>query len=72
MQGIFLLLMFFLSGPPYLVFYAAAVITMLDLIEEIILVLMLPRWQTDVKGLYWVLKKNQKSNHRLDGADGNQ
>jgi CDP-diacylglycerol--glycerol-3-phosphate 3-phosphatidyltransferase len=45
---------------------------MLDLTEEIILVLMLPRWQTDVKGLYWVLKKNQKSNHRLDGADGNQ
>jgi phosphatidylglycerophosphate synthase len=60
MQGIFLLLMFFLPRPPYLVFYAAAVITMLDLIEEIILVLMLPRWQTDVKGLHWVIKNKNK------------
>ena len=61
MQGVFLLLMFFLSLPPYTVFYIAAIITMLDLTEEIILVLMLPRWQADVKGLYWVVKnKNSK------------
>jgi len=57
MQGIFLLLMFFLPEPPYAVFYTAAIITLLDLTEEIILVLILPRWQADVKGLYWVIKK---------------
>jgi CDP-diacylglycerol--glycerol-3-phosphate 3-phosphatidyltransferase len=73
MQGIFLLLMFFLPEPPYLVFYAAALMTILDLTEEIILVLILPRWQTDVKGLCWVIKnKNQKSHHRLNGTSGNQ
>jgi CDP-diacylglycerol--glycerol-3-phosphate 3-phosphatidyltransferase len=56
-QGIFLLLMFFLTKPPYTVFYTAAMITLLDLTEEIILVLILPRWQADVKGLYWAIKK---------------
>jgi cardiolipin synthase len=57
MQGIFLILIFFLPEPPYLVFYTAAIMTLLDLTEEIILVLILPRWQADVKGLYWVIKK---------------
>lgn len=56
-QGIFLILMFFLPEPPYAVFYTAAIITMLDLIEENILVLILPLWRADVKGLYWVIKK---------------
>jgi phosphatidylglycerophosphate synthase len=66
MQGIFLLLMFFLSVPPYTIFYIAVIITMLDLTEEIILVLILPRWQADVKGLYWVIKnKNQKTSPAL-------
>ena len=62
MQGIFLLLMFFLDEPPYVIFYIAAIITMLDLTEEIVLVLILPHWQTDVKGLYWV-SKNKIKNH---------
>ena len=57
MQGIFLILVFFLSEPPYAVFYTAAIMTMLDLTEEIILVLILPHWQADVKGLYWAIKK---------------
>ncbi len=57
MQGIFLMLIFFLPEPPYAVFYAAVIITILDLTEEIILVLRLPRWQANVKGLYWVIKK---------------
>jgi hypothetical protein len=30
---------------------------MLELIEEIILVGMLPQWQANVKGIYWTLKK---------------
>jgi CDP-diacylglycerol--glycerol-3-phosphate 3-phosphatidyltransferase len=59
LQGIFLLLIFFLSEPPYEIFYAAAIITALDLMEEIILVLMLQHWQTDVKGLYWIIKRKR-------------
>jgi CDP-diacylglycerol--glycerol-3-phosphate 3-phosphatidyltransferase len=35
----------------------AAVLTALDLIEEIILIFLLPAWRSDVKGLYWILKK---------------
>lgn len=57
MQGTFLVLMFFLAKPPLLLFYIAAVITILDLIEEILLVFVLPHWETNVKGLYWVIKK---------------
>jgi len=37
-------------------FYVAALITFLDLAEEIILVFVLKEWKTDVKGLYYVLK----------------
>jgi hypothetical protein len=31
-----------------------AVITAFDLVEEIILVLLLPCWQAIVKGIYWL------------------
>ena len=55
-QGSFLILFFFLPQPPVLLFYAAAIITGIELIEEIILVMLLPQWKTDVKGIYWVLK----------------
>ncbi len=57
LQGVFFLLLFFLETPFYLLFYISAVIMALDLLEEIILVIILPDWVTDVKGLYWVLKK---------------
>ncbi len=60
LQGIFLLLVFFTHEPSVLLFYVAAIITMLQLIEEIILVHLLPQWQTNVKGLYWVLKNNNQ------------
>lgn len=55
-QGSFLILIYFLPQWPLGLFYIAVAITMLDLIEEIILVILLPVWQTDVKGLYWVLR----------------
>ena len=57
LQGFFLILVFFLPQPILILFYAAAYITMIDLAEEIILISLLPKWQADVKGLYWVLKK---------------
>ncbi len=62
LQGVFLLLVFFTDQPFMPLFYAAAIITMLQLIEEIILVHLLPQWQTNVKGLYWVLKNRQQYN----------
>jgi len=59
LQGIFLLLLFFLPGPVHLIFYIMASVTLLDLVEEIILVIVLRRWQADVKGLYWVIRRRQ-------------
>ncbi len=60
LQGSFLILLFFLDEPPVLLFYIATAVTALDLLEEMILVRLLPNWQADVKGLYWVLKEKKK------------
>jgi phosphatidylglycerophosphate synthase len=56
LQGSFLILTFLLPEPFYPLFYAAAAVTIIDLIEEIVLVQVLKEWKTDVKGLYWVLR----------------
>lgn len=56
LQGIFLLLVFFTDAPILILFYAATGITMLQILEEIVLVYLLPSWKTNVKGIYWVLK----------------
>jgi CDP-diacylglycerol--glycerol-3-phosphate 3-phosphatidyltransferase len=58
-QGTFLILIFLLPEPFNLLFYVAAFTTIIDLIEEIILVLVIPKWKANVKGLYWVLKKRK-------------
>ena len=60
LQGVFLLLTFFSEEPNFIFFYAAAIITILELIEETILVRLLPTWQTNVKGIYWVLKMKKQ------------
>ncbi|MDP4116250.1 MAG: CDP-alcohol phosphatidyltransferase family protein [Bacteroidota bacterium] len=59
LQGIFVLLLFFLDEPVYILFHITAAVTVIDLVEEIILVLLLPHWETDVKGLYSIMKKGQ-------------
>jgi len=58
-QGVFLILFFFLPQPLYPLFYMALIITGAELIEEMILIRLLPHWETDVKGLYWVLKRRR-------------
>lgn len=58
LQGIFLILVFFTNEPVMFLFYAAVIITMLQLIEETILVYVLQTWQINVKGIYWVMKKS--------------
>jgi phosphatidylglycerophosphate synthase len=60
-QAIFFVMIYFQFGPVSLVFYAAAVITALELIEEIILVIVVSEWKTDVKGLFWILKSKRHS-----------
>lgn len=57
MQGTFFILLFFLPHPPEMVFYIAFGVTVIDLVEEIILVIILPQWKANVKGLYWVMKR---------------
>ncbi|MDP4149766.1 MAG: CDP-alcohol phosphatidyltransferase family protein [Bacteroidota bacterium] len=66
LQGVFLLLLFFLPHPLYFLFYLAASVTILDLTEETALVLLLPEWKENVKGLFWVLKtkRNRKDRTR--------
>ena len=59
LQAVFLILFFFLPEWPVWLFRVAAVVTAVQIIEEIILLWMLPTWQTDVKGLWWVWKKRQ-------------
>jgi len=59
LQAAFLLLLYFLPEPLYILFYCMAAVTALDLVEEIILVLLLPRWQSDVKGIYWIWHQRQ-------------
>ncbi len=67
-QGLFFILLFILKEPPYSLFYIASVFTILDLIEEIIMVFILPDWRADVGGLYWIYNRKKKSNamHNLN------
>lgn len=59
LQGVFLLSVFFFETIFYGLFYVATVITAFELIEEIILILLLPKWKNDVKGVYWVLRRKK-------------
>ncbi|HWZ14089.1 MAG TPA: CDP-alcohol phosphatidyltransferase family protein [Mucilaginibacter sp.] len=59
LQGIFILLFFFLPQPVYILFYFTAALTIIDLFEEITLVFLLPKWRANVKGVYWVLKSRR-------------
>ncbi|MBL7846380.1 MAG: CDP-alcohol phosphatidyltransferase family protein [Cyclobacteriaceae bacterium] len=55
-QGAFLSSLFFFDEPLLPLFYGTVVVTSLELIEEIIMVGMLPTWRSDVRGLYWINK----------------
>lgn len=59
-QGVFLILTFFVPAPLYALFYIAVLVTALDLVEEIVMILLLPDWEADIKGIYWVLKRRRK------------
>ncbi|MEO8148374.1 MAG: CDP-alcohol phosphatidyltransferase family protein [Bacteroidia bacterium] len=59
LQGLFFIQMFLLPQPFYFLFYAAAFVTGIELIEETLIVIALPTWEANVKGLYWVLKRKK-------------
>jgi cardiolipin synthase len=61
LQGMFFILIFLLPEPLWFLFYLAAVVTGIELLEEIILVALLPQWEANVKGLFWVLKRQKHS-----------
>lgn len=60
LQGSFLILLFFMSEPLMPLFFTAAIITILDLIEEIILVFILKEWKANVRGIYWVMRHRKE------------
>lgn len=57
LQGLFLCSLFFVESVWYPLFYATAAVTCLELIEEIAMVVVLPSWRADVRGLYWALRQ---------------
>lgn len=68
-QGVFFILLFFLPDTPYGLFHVAAAVTIIDLLEEIILVLILPAWQANVRGIYWVIR-NKRTTAKSVGMPG--
>ncbi|WP_134092021.1 CDP-alcohol phosphatidyltransferase family protein [Olivibacter sp. XZL3] len=60
-QALFLIPSFFLPSPSLPLFYIAIVLTSLDLIEETMMVMLLPKWEADVKGLHEVIHKRNKN-----------
>lgn len=59
-QGAFVMSLFLFGFKGYL-FYPAIVICVLANIEEMALARLLPDYQADVKGLFWVLNKKKKA-----------
>ncbi len=55
LQGFFLCSMFLFEQPLYWLFYTTAVVTSIELLEEIAIVYFLREWKTNVKGIYWVV-----------------
>lgn len=60
LQGVFLLLLFFTQSPFYPLFYLAALVTVLELLEEIVLVVMLKEWRANVRGIFWVRRNREQ------------
>ncbi|MFD2247950.1 CDP-alcohol phosphatidyltransferase family protein [Pontibacter ruber] len=61
----FLVLIFLVPQPVYTLFYLTALVISMELLEEMMLVLVLPEWKADVKGLYWVLQCKRKKHSKV-------
>ncbi|MFD0997805.1 CDP-alcohol phosphatidyltransferase family protein [Ohtaekwangia kribbensis] len=62
-QAAFFIAFFFKIGLIKILFILAVVITALQLVEEIILVIMLPQWTANVKGVYWIWRTRTQIAH---------
>lgn len=49
------------------VFYCAVFFSIIDITEDIIITLLLTKWQANVKGLYWLRKQNDASAEQTAG-----
>ncbi len=58
-QSIFILYSLFFQ-PEYALFYVMIVVGLLETIEEITLIFMHRNWASDVKGIYWALRKKHQ------------
>ena len=56
-QALFFILIFFNLPFALPAFYVACLVTAAELIEETILVLIVPEWKANEKGLYWIVRK---------------
>ncbi|MBS1532259.1 MAG: CDP-alcohol phosphatidyltransferase family protein [Bacteroidetes bacterium] len=65
-QAIFLLAFFFMPNPVYWLFFLMVALTSIDLLEEIILVVILPDYRINVKGLYWILTEKAGKQDTVD------
>jgi phosphatidylglycerophosphate synthase len=57
-QGVFILLLLFFGSIEWL-FYLMIGLGIIETLEEITLIFLFDNWRSDIKGLYWVLKKNR-------------
>lgn len=59
-QSMFVCAALFFQEASQLLFFSAVVVTTIDIIEEITLVAILKKWEANVKGIYWVLRRKEK------------
>jgi CDP-diacylglycerol--glycerol-3-phosphate 3-phosphatidyltransferase len=57
-QGIFVMSLFFWGYLPGIL-YPMTVISAVAYLEEIVLLVLLPEWKADVRGLYWVISQQR-------------
>lgn len=56
--GIFIVSLFLWGLQPWLL-YLAAILSVLGSLEKLLIVVPLPTWSSDARGLYWVLRKHR-------------
>ena len=61
LQAIFFMMIFFDVGNATMFFYIVACVTVLQLVEEIMLVFILPEWKANVKSFLWVLRHRKRA-----------
>jgi phosphatidylserine synthase len=58
--GIFLVILFIHGFVPWL-FWTAAALVVVSQTEELVLLFLLPKWTPNVRGLYWRLKRGERT-----------